>query len=194
MSSTYTLIAPFLPKVSQEKNLPLWLIGLIFALNPIGNVITSLFLGKYLNQLGRKPVLIASYFITGLSLLFLCPIELVDRDLMIVLAIISRLLGGIGVSCLYTCQLTIFISDYPDQMQVMLGRMEAFIGIGMISGPLIGVALYSISLFIALLSIGVVLVVFSVISWKSMGNFRPYEIKKLDMSLTRLSLKLVIFT
>ena len=55
---SFTLISPFYPEIAQDKGLPLWMIGVIFSLNPLAQLITSLLLSKYMVLIGRKIVLI----------------------------------------------------------------------------------------------------------------------------------------
>lgn len=187
--STYTLIAPFYPKVAEDKGLPLWLIGVIFALNPFGNLLASPFLGKYLMRLGRKRVIIASYVFTALSLFILSPIEYLEPFWVIVLSVISRLIGGVGASCLFITITTVFISDYPDQMQVMIGRMESSIGVGLIVGPILGTGLYYINLLAALLIVGSLILFFSPAAWKMLGKFREYKVEEININRTKLFFK-----
>ena len=159
--ATFTLIAPFYPKIAEDKGIPIWLIGCIFSLNPLANLITSLLLGKYMNAIGRKNIVIVTFIFSSLSMFFLSPIEDCDMVQVIILSVISRILGGIGAGCLLTAITTIFISDYPDKIQVMIGRMEGAIGIGLISGPLIGEALFIINLLVAMIVVGGIIIIFT---------------------------------
>ena len=192
--STYTLIAPFYPKIAKEKGIPLWMVGIVFALNPFGNMIASFFIGRYLNKLGRKNVVISSYFFTALSLLLISPIEYLDRTYVIILSFASRLVAGVGSCCLFTTVTTIFTSDYPDQIQIMIGRMEACIGLGLIIGPMLGTGLYSINLIISMPSLAVVIVLFSPLAWKMLGNFQNYLQVESKIQRGQLFLKRVIET
>jgi len=187
--STYTLISPFYPRVAEKKGLPLWLIGVMFALNPLANILASPFLGKHLIQLGRKRVIMASYIFTALSMFILSPIEYFDTTFVVIFSVISRLLGGIGASCLFITITTIFISDYPDKMQTMIGRMESSIGVGLILGPILGTGLYYINLLAALVVVGGLILLFSPVAWKMLGTFREYEIQEININRTKLLFK-----
>ena len=191
--STYTLIAPFYPKIAKEKKIPLWVVGIVFALTPFGIMITNFFIGQYLNKLGRKNVVISSYFFIALSLLLLSPIEYLDRTYVIILSFASRLVAGVGSCCLFTTVITIFTSDYPDKIQIMIGRMEACIGLGLIIGPLLGTGLYSINLIIAMPGLAVIILLFSPLAWKMLGNFQNYLQAELSIKRGKLFLKPVLF-
>ena len=190
--STYTLIAPFYPKIAKEKGIPLWMVGIVFALNPFGNMISSFFIGKYLSKLGRKNVVISSYFFTALSLLLISPIEYLDRTFVIILSFASRLVAGVGSCCLFATVTTIFTSDYPDQIQVMIGRMEACIGLGLIIGPMLGTGLYSINLIISMPCLAVVIILFSPLAWRMLGNFKNYTQVESNIQRGKLFRKRVI--
>jgi MFS family permease len=189
VNSTYTLIAPFYPIVAQNKGLPLWLIGVIFALNPLGNIICTPILSKYLQQIGRKRVVIASFILTSLSMFILSPIEYVSPPYVILLSVISRLVGGMGASCLFTTVITIFISEYSDQMQKVIGRMEAAIGLGLIIGPMLGTSLYMINLLAAMTGVGVIILLFVPLGWKMLGEFREYQVKEVNINRMQLFFK-----
>jgi MFS family permease len=184
--STYTLIAPFYPIIAKEKGIPLWMIGIVFAVNPFGNMITSIILGRHLISLGRKNVVVASYFFTALSMLLMSPIEYLDKTLVIILSFLSRFIGGVGSSCLFVTVTTIFASDFPDQIQVMIGRMEACIGLGLIIGPMLGTGLYSINLIVAMPCLAAFILVFTPVVWKMLGTFQNYEM--VERNISRLSL------
>ena len=158
--STYTLTASFYPKVVQKKGMSILLIGIMVSLNPLANLISSVILGKYMNAIGRKNVLIGCFVTTAASLVVLCPLEICNLTQAIIISIFSRVFGGIGAGCAFTAVITIFVSDYPDRTQIMISRMEIASGIGYILGPLIGSALFLLNLFIALLVVGILIFIY----------------------------------
>lgn len=186
---TYTLISPFFPHIAKSKGVPFWLIGVIFSLNPFSSLLTSLFLGKYMMQIGRKLIIFISFLLTSASLIILSPIQDCEKNTLIVLSIFSRLIGGMGAGCIFTSITTVFISDYPESLQKMIGRMEASIGIGLILGPLIGIVLYLIDLLAALLIVGGIILISAPIAWKMLGEFRIYQILNVDFNRLELFLK-----
>lgn len=190
---TFTLISPFYPEIARKRGLPLWMIGVMFSLNPFAQLISSIFLGKYMIRIGRKLVLISSFLFTSAAMIMLSPIELVDLRYLTILSILARLLGGVGAGCVFNSITTIFISDYPDQIQIMLGRMEAAVGLGLILGPLIGTALYLINLQVALLIVGGLILAFSPIAWKIVGTLTEYNVPDININRIKLFKKPVNF-
>lgn len=186
---TSTLISPFYPEIAKKKGLSLWMIGAIFSLNPFFKLMASLFLGKYMMRIGRKFVLLSSLLLTSVSMIILSPIEEVELTSLTILSIFSKLLGGIGAGCVFTSITTIFVSDYPDQIQIMIGRMEAAVGVGLIVGPLLGSALYLISLLAALLIVGGLILAFSPFAWKMLGTFKDYEVHNVTIDRLKLFMK-----
>ena len=190
--STYAMTAPFYPRIAQDKGVQIWLIGVIFSINPLCNLLASLFLGKYMMAIGRKNVVISCFTFTAISMIFLSPIEEADMTQLIILSVISRISGGIGIACLFTAAMTIFISDYPGNIQIMIGRMEAAAGVGLIFGPIIGTALYLINLLIAMNVVGGLIFIYSPLAWKMLGTFREYSIKSANINRSHLISRPVI--
>lgn len=190
---TFTLISPFYPEIAKKKGLPLWMIGVMFSLNPFAQLITSLFLGRYMVRIGRKLVVMSSFIFTSASMIMLSPIEEVELATLTILSVFARLLGGIGAGCVFTSITTIFVSDYPEQIQIMLGRMEAAVGVGLILGPLLGTGLYLINLLVALLIVAALILGFSPIAWKMIGTFKDYEVHNANIDRFKLFIKPVRF-
>ena len=122
--SSEALFVLFFPMLAEEKGISLWLIGVFFALYPFASFMVSPIIGKYLSILGRKRVILAGYAFVSLSLYLLCPLSGLNTVSVIVLTLISRIFGGVGNSCLLVASTTIFVSDYPDQIQIMLGSIN----------------------------------------------------------------------
>ncbi|OMJ66981.1 hypothetical protein SteCoe_35990 [Stentor coeruleus] len=191
--SSFTLIFPFYPKIAESKGISLWLVGLIFSLNPIASVISTPLLGQYMNKIGRKRTVILSFIFSSLSMFILCPIEIFDYEIVLVLSILSRIFSGLGASFIFTSVTSIFVSDYPDKIFIMIGRMEVAIGIGFTLGPLIGAGLYFMELFGALIVLGCLVTVFIPFASKMLGTFRDLEISDKEENTLPLLLKPKIF-
>ncbi|OMJ91453.1 hypothetical protein SteCoe_6040 [Stentor coeruleus] len=174
--SSFTIIFPFYPGVSESKGIELWLVGLIFSLNPIIKLIATPFLGRIMFRIGRKLVVVASIILIGSSLLVLGPIEYCDKATVIFLSVLSRLLSGLASACAFMSITSIFVTDYPDKVVTMLGRMEASIGIGYTIGPLIGMSMYAIKVIGTLVLFGLIIIIFAFVAWKMLGEFRPLKI------------------
>ncbi|OMJ70297.1 hypothetical protein SteCoe_31764 [Stentor coeruleus] len=174
--SSFTIIFPFYPGIADSKGIDLWLVGLIFSMNPIIKLFVTPFLGKLMFKVGRKTIVISSTVLTGLSMLVLGPIEYCDRTTVISISILSRLLSGVASACAFISITSIFVTDYPDKVVTMIGRMEAFIGIGYTLGPLIGMSMHGIKIVGTLVLFGSLILVFAPIAWKMLGTFRELKI------------------
>ena len=188
----YSMISPFYPDLARSKGVPLWLIGVMFSINPLATLLTSLFLGKYMVAIGRKLVLVSTFLLVSAALIILSPLQLCEITPFIILSFFSRALGGIGTGCIFTSAISVFISDYPERIQIMLGRMTASIGVGLAVGPLVGTILYLIDLLPALLVTAGVVFLFFPFIWKMLGTFKPYEIRSISVNRLALVMKPVI--
>jgi MFS family permease len=191
---TFSLIFPFYPGMANDKGVPTWLNGIIFSLNPMVSLLSAMLVGKYMNKIGRKEVLTASIVLISLSMFLLSPTEYVSRIPFLILSVASRIISGMGAGFLLTTSISILTSDYPDKSQIMLGRMEAFVGTGIMVGPLIGQSVKEFNLFIGLIAVGLIVLLFAGISWKLIGTLREYLIRDIKIDRIRLLLKPVIFT
>ena len=117
-----------------------------------------------MNTIGRKNIIVSCFIFVAGSMIFISPIEDCNMNQLIILSSISRILGGIGGGCIFTAGITIFISDYPDKIQTMIGRMEVALGLGIILGPLIGTTLYLLNLLVSMLIVGSIIFIYSLVS------------------------------
>ncbi|OMJ92424.1 hypothetical protein SteCoe_4760 [Stentor coeruleus] len=179
----YSMIANFYPNIAHNKGLQAWVIGAVFSANPAAGLITALFLKKYMVKIGRKTTILASVGFSGLSMLVLCPIEHVGIVWLFIFSFLSSILAGIGAACIMTASDTVFISDYPDKVDVMIGRVEAAIGLGLIIGPLLGAILVMGSLLLELIICGLFIILLIPLFSKMLGTFRDYEVKNKKNSL-----------
>ena len=111
-------------------------------------------------RIGRKFTIVLSLLLSSFSMIVLSPIELCDSEIVIILSFGSRILAGMSAGCVMTAGDSVFMSDYPDDIEKMIGRMEGSIGIGLIVGPLIGALLYLENLFYSLIVFGVAIFLF----------------------------------
>lgn len=174
--AAYTMIAPFYPSIAKGKGLPLWLIGVVFSTDPFFGFLTSMVMSRKMNKIGRKTVLVLSQVCLSLSMFTLSPIEYFSFDMVLILSLISRMLAGIGTGCVMTAAASIFASDYPDIVPIMMGRMQGAIGVGLILGPLLGTVLYLQSLTLALGTLGALILLYIPIQYKMLGSFADYEV------------------
>lgn len=187
--SSFTIIFPFYPGVADSKGIDIWLVGLIFSMNPIIKLLVTPFLGRVMFKIGRKTVVILSMILVGLSMLVLGPIEYCDRTTVIAISILSRLLSGLASACAFISITSIFVTDYPEKVVTMIGRMEASIGIGYTLGPLIGMSMYGLKIIGTLVLFGSLTLVFVPVAWKMLGEFRQLKIANSKINSLPILLK-----
>lgn len=189
----YTMIATFYPEIARSKGIPYWLIGVIFSTDPFFALFSSYFLSKHMIRIGRKRVLLSGLALASCSMFVLAPIEIVNKNLMLALSFLSRIIAGVAAACVMTAGDSVIVSDYPDDVEKMVGRYEAAIGLGMIIGPLIGMVLYLESLMIELIAFGVLILLIAPGISLMLGNLREYVVENHGMSSLELFCKPVNF-
>lgn len=60
---TLGVMGPFLPLIAEEKHVPEWMVGLIFATTPLASLIASPIIGTWLYCLGRRNTLCAAFLL-----------------------------------------------------------------------------------------------------------------------------------
>lgn len=60
---TLSIMDPFLPLISADKQVPEWMVGLMVATTPLASLLASPFVGSWLYRLGRRNTLCASFLL-----------------------------------------------------------------------------------------------------------------------------------
>ena len=128
-------------------------------------------------KIGRKNVLLISLLLVSVSVILLAPIEYLEANDLIAISIISRVAAGCSAGIAMTAADSIMISDYPDNVQAMIGRMEVAIGAGITLGPIVGIFLSLFELLYSLMAYGIFMILIIPICSLLLGTFRDYEIK-----------------
>ncbi|MDT9546864.1 MAG: MFS transporter [Chlorobium sp.] len=128
----FGIVLPLLPTYAKDLGASPFMIGLIAAIFSIMQFIFSPLWGKLSDRIGRRPVMLISIFITGVSYLVF------SQTTTIALLIFSRGLSGIGSANIAAAQA--YITDVTDSKSrsSAMGMIGAAFGIGFIIGPLIG--------------------------------------------------------
>lgn len=134
-SLSFTITASFYPGVAEEKGISLWLIGFIFSIDPLIGLPTSLIAGKYMNRLGRKSILILGILLGSTGMLTLGLVEHSSYFFAVFFSILSRSLAGIGAGCSMTAAPAILVSQYPEDIDRVIGMFEAASGLGSSPAP-----------------------------------------------------------
>ena len=108
-------------------------------------MIGSLIVGKLLAVLGRKTILIFGLALMGISMISFGFITYIhSKIVLIVVSLGIRGLQGFSSSMIQTTSYAIIAIIFKDNQQKYLGYLESSMGVGLITGPMIGSAIYSL--------------------------------------------------
>ncbi|CAG9332228.1 unnamed protein product [Blepharisma stoltei] len=144
INQIYTVIAPFYPLVAEKKGIAQWVVGLIFTVMPLSGCLVASQIGKNLSYLGRRNTYTGGMLLGGISLAILAFIPEATNATFILMSIISRILGGIGMVSVYITGLAIISSDYGDKRERNISILEVFAGLGLMVGPSFGTLCYAL--------------------------------------------------
>ena len=95
-------------------------------------------------MIGHKNLLAGGVFLMGIAIVCFGFIKEIKNNFnVMVLALVCRFIQGVCVGFEQTARLIIVTTDYPDQKVELIGLLEAVIGTTLITGPIIGSALYN---------------------------------------------------
>ena len=191
-SLSFTIIASFYPAIAASKGIPVWLIGLIFSIDPIIGVPTSLLVGKYMNVIGRKIILSSGMVLGSFALILIDFVQESSNDNAIVLSIFSRILAGIGAGCSMTAAPAILISEHPDQVDKVISYFEVASGLGLMLGPVIGSLINITGIFPSLLTTAGIYFSFSIVAFFGLSDLTIKVIKNEPFPLCEFIRKPVI--
>lgn len=148
MNACFSNILPFFPKEALSKGVPEYMVGIIFAALPFGGIICSFVLGKYISKIGRRQSLIFGILTNIFATMVMGCLKYIDNSVAFsIVSIASRLIQGVGRSAYLTGTFSSFTILYPSTLQKKIGYTESVSGLGMMLGPIIGSALYSLGGF-----------------------------------------------
>mmetsp|Transcript_14161 Transcript_14161/g.14225 ORF Transcript_14161/g.14225 Transcript_14161/m.14225 type:complete len:142 (+) Transcript_14161:56-481(+) len=114
------------------------MLGIVFTMMPVSGCLVTTYIGENLSFLGRKNTLISGMILGALSLIILAFIPNFDIKLFTILSLISRAIGGIGMSAVYIAGFSIIANDYEKDRERNISIFEVFSGLGMMLGPAFG--------------------------------------------------------
>ena len=128
----FGVIIPILPIYADQLGAPPWVIGLVASAFSIMQFLFGPFWGNLSDRLGRKPILMASMLLMGLSYILFA----YSHTLLLLFA--SRILAGIAAANISAAQA--YISDItpPERRAKNFGIIGAAFGLGFIFGPPVG--------------------------------------------------------
>ena len=176
----YALVLPLIPFAIQRGQIPLFIIGLIFATYSLCQLVATPALGKLSDVYGRRPVLIGS--LAGSAAGFL--ILVVSPQLPGILA--SRVVDGLSAGNVAIVTAIVLDRTESKVLGGQLATVTSAIGVGTVLG-LVGSALiaahglsFAAGVAIALPCIGIVLVFFLVPLKKSAPSKNPERAHTLE--------------
>ena len=142
----YALISPLLPTLGKEKDLSEGILGVIISLFPLAVSIFSTIVPILCKKYSRIKLLsLASFFISIITILYGTLIYIPNRNLLIILVFILRIIHGICGAIISTLiySLTISFAE-KGKTQTSLGRLEIAFSLGSSAGLLISSVFYKI--------------------------------------------------
>lgn len=143
--TVYAIIAPFMPFEIKKMGIDESWLGFIFSVYSVGVLVGSPISGKLLPLYGSRNVIRWGITIMGCSFILFGSCEYIKNHLVFMTVALSvRFVEGFATSMMLTAFCSICTNQYPDRKEELIGYLEAFNGIGLVVGPIIGSALYSI--------------------------------------------------
>ena len=172
------LVIPVLPTLMNELDISGSTVGYLVAVFALAQLISSPIAGKWVDQYGRKPMIIIGLFIFAVSEL------LFGLGQSVPVLFISRLLGGLSAAFIMPA-VTAFIADITpmNERSKALGLMSAAINTGFIIGPGLGGFLAEINTrlpFFAAAVFGGVAAILSLLLLKEPKKTSEGEVQKAD--------------
>lgn len=145
LAACVSLQAPFFPAEAERKGASPSQYGFVFGVYELAIIFMSPLVGKLVGKSSPKVWIQIGLMLTGLmTILF----GLLDRapngNWFISLAIIIRILEGIGAASFTTPSYTATAEEFPNDQATILSLLETSFGLGLICGPTLGGWLYEI--------------------------------------------------
>ena len=132
MIAGFGLVIPLLPFFAQAFNAPAWQVTLLFSAFSVGQFIGEPIWGKLSDRIGRRPVLIVTIAMVGLSYAALAYAPNIGW------AFAIRFLTGIFAGNISTLQGAMADITPPEKRAARMGIMGAAFSAGFTTGPAIG--------------------------------------------------------
>ena len=128
----FALIVPLLPFYATEFGADAFMVGILMGIFAFGQMITAPHWGRLSDRVGRKPVMIASQFLSTLAFVTFAFADAVW------LLLVCRFLQGVGAGSLGA--VSAYVSDAvgPEERAKALGWITACTSAGVMVGPAIG--------------------------------------------------------
>lgn len=140
----FSLLAPFFPAEAARKGVSTTVTGFIFGVFEFAVFLSSPIFGNYITKIGSKFMYISGMVVAGsCAILFGVLDKSPDGIIYIVICFACRIIEALGCSAFVTAMYAIVGTVFPKGMTTVVGVLETFSGLGMMTGPAIGGALYT---------------------------------------------------
>lgn len=140
-----SLQAPFFPNEAERKGATATEYGLVFGIFELVVFIISPIYGQCINRIGPKVLFNSGIFTTGTSaILFGLLDRIPDHIPFITCAFIIRIVEALGNAAFLTASFAIIAKEFPNNVATTFASLETCFGLGLIVGPMVGGALYSV--------------------------------------------------
>lgn len=140
-----SLQAPFFPSEAELKGATPTEYGFIFGIFQLTIFITAPLMGKIVPYVSPKFLLNSGVFTVGITCAVFGTLDLVQStQAFVALAFVVRTVEGIGAAAMRTSCYTIIASQFSEGIGTTFAILETFLGIGLITGPTLGGALYDL--------------------------------------------------
>ena len=145
--SVYSVVAPYVPPIAEQKGVSSACMGLILCCNPAAALLTSIFLSKYMSYIGKKRILLVGCIMASISTIAYSLLPDTSYTSFLLLAFSMRFMQGVACGFIGTPILSIVATNYKENLQEALGFIQISIGLGYMLGPLGASLLFSIGGF-----------------------------------------------
>ncbi|CAH1267527.1 SLC18B1 [Branchiostoma lanceolatum] len=145
--SCQAIIAPFFPNEALRRGASQTTVGFVFGCFSGVQFLGGLVFGKFITTVGSRFVLISGVFVAGSCSLLFGFLEYMEGATFIAFCFAIRTMEALGVSAQITAATTILTHEFPNNVAKVMGILEIFTGLGMMTGPPIGGVLYNLGGF-----------------------------------------------
>ncbi|XP_066287002.1 MFS-type transporter SLC18B1-like isoform X2 [Branchiostoma lanceolatum] len=145
--SCEAIIAPFFPIEALRRGASQTTVGFVFGCFSAVQFLGGLVFGKFITTVGSRFVLIGGTFVAGSCSLLFGFLEYMEGATFIAFCFAIRTMEALGVSAQMTAATTILTHEFPNNVAKVMGVLEIFSGLGMMTAPPIGGVLYNLGGF-----------------------------------------------
>lgn len=140
-----SLQAPFFPAEAEKKGATPTEYGFIFGIFQLTIFVMAPIMGKLVPYISPKFLLNSGILTVGVTCVLFGTLDMVEgRTTFVALAFVVRTIEGVGAAALRTSCYTIIASQFAEGIGTTFAILETFLGIGLITGPTLGGALYDL--------------------------------------------------